>query len=490
MNPSVSHRPAGRPARCPLRPGRVAGLGLLLTLAACGTPLPAEGPTDGLEIPAGWSASDAAGAAAPAAGDASLATWWRRFDDPQMEVLVVQALRASTSVATARATLDQARALRDLADASRAPTLDASASAERGRADGRSTGNELNLGVQANFVVDVFGAGRAAVSAAQADLAADDAGLGDVQVRVAAAVADGYITLRSAQARAAIARDNLDSLEETLQITRWRLQAGLISTLEAEQARAAVEQGRARLPPLRSTVLQTHHALAVLTGQPPAAWPELVDPRVGAEVPQAGDEPALRIPAQVLRRRADVRAVEHRVAAALSRVGQAQAQRWPSFAIGGSLALGAATVGALGSSGAAIGSLLAGVTLPVFDGGALRAQVAVQQAALALARQDYRATVLGALQQVEDVRVALQDDRLRLDSLRQAAAAAATAAALARQRYGSGLVDFQTVLETQRTQFSTQDDLASARADLGRDQVRLFAALGGGWTPDPAPDDR
>jgi outer membrane protein, multidrug efflux system len=464
---------------------RVARLGLPATLGmlvACTSFAPPEALPAAIKIPAGWSSSDAAGVGAPVAGSASLVAWWQRFDDPQLEQLVGSALQANTHIRGAQAALRQAQALRDVTAASLWPALDASASAQRGTAGGHSTGNKLQLGLSADWAVDVFGARRAAVDAGEAEVGASQASLGDVQVQMAAEVALNYILLRTAQTRQQLAVDNLASQSETLQITLWREQAGLVTSLEAEQARAAVEQNRSQLPTLQTSIVQTRHALAVLTGRPPADWPDLVDPRQVAAVPQACDDLALSVPAETLRQRADVRAAEFQVAAALARVGQAQAQRWPSFSIGGSLALSAATVGALGTGSALLGSLLGSVTLPVFDGGALRAQEQVQQAALAQARQTYRAAVLGALQQVEDALVALRGDRLRLASLQLAARAASNAAALARQRYGSGLIDFQTVLETQRTQFSTQDGVATARADVSSDHVRLFTALGGGWT--------
>ena len=130
------------------------------------------------------------------------------------------------------------------------------------------------------------------------------------------------------------------------------------------------------------------------------------------------------------------------------------------------------------------------MSLPLFDGGALRAQSDAQQAALDQARAGHRASVLTALKDVEDALVALQGDRERLARLRAAATAADNAALLARQRYASGLVDFQTVLTTQRTQLSAQDSVASGNADVASDHVRLFKALGGGWTPQPASENR
>jgi outer membrane protein TolC len=189
----------------------------------------------------------------------------------------------------------------------------------------------------------------------------------------------------------------------------------------------------------------------------------------------------LSIPARTLRQRADLRVAEHQVDAAQARVTQAEAQRWPSFSIGGTLGLGSATLGALSSGASIVSSVLASVSLPLWDGGAGVARVAGQQAAVDQARQVYRATALLALRQVEDALAALAGDRERLASLDRAAQAADQAAQLASLRYRAGLVDFQVVLDTQRSRYATQDALASARADVSADQVRLYTALGGGW---------
>jgi NodT family efflux transporter outer membrane factor (OMF) lipoprotein len=306
--------------------------------------------------------------------------------------------------------------------------------------------------------------------------------LGDVQISIAAEIALGYIALRGAQARLAIANDNLASQRETLQITQWREQAGLVTSVEAEQARAATEQTSAQLPALQTSIAQSGHAIAVLIGQPPAALS--MELAAISPVPQAADALTLSIPAETLRQRPDVRAAEHQVSAASARVAQADAARDPRFKLSGSLGLQAMTLGALSSGGSVVTALLAGVSLPIFDGGAGAAQVRAQQAALSQAELAYQYTVLSALQDVEDALVALRGDRDRVQYLQRAATAAANAALMARQRYRSGLVDFQTVLETERTQFNTQTNVAAATADLGLDHVRLYKALGGGWQPD------
>jgi outer membrane protein TolC len=190
---------------------------------------------------------------------------------------------------------------------------------------------------------------------------------------------------------------------------------------------------------------------------------------------------ALLIPTEVLRQRSDVRAAEYQVSVAVAKLSQANAALAPSFKLGGSLGLSALTLGALTDGASVAAAVLAGMSWPVFDGGGARAQVRGQQAALLQADAAYRATLLTALTEVEDALVALRGDRLRLSALQSAAESADTAAVLARQRYGSGLVDFSVVLETQRSRLASQDGVASTQAAISSDHVRLYKALGGGW---------
>jgi NodT family efflux transporter outer membrane factor (OMF) lipoprotein len=415
--------------------------------------------------------------AAPPAS--TLASWWLRFDDPLLVRLVDQALVANSSVKIAQGALQQARAQRDVAAAALWPVLGASASAQHNTVGRQDSSNSFRVGLDASWELDLFGVNRSGLNASEAGALASAAGLGEVQITVAAEVALNYLALRGGQARLAIAEANLASQIETLQITEWRLQAGLVASLDAEQARAQAEQTRAQLPALRTGIDNGSHALAVLIGQPPAALAATL--AVIAPIPSASADLALSIPAETLRQRPDVRAAEYQVNAALARVSQANAARAPNFRLGGSLGLNALTVGALGHGASLLSSVLASIAMPLFDGGALRAQVRAQQAALVQARGSYQATVLLALQEVEDALVALRGDRERLLHLQAAAEAAGNAALMAQQRYGSGLVDFQVVLETQRTQLNTQDGVAGARADLGADHVRLYKALGGGW---------
>lgn len=458
-------------------------LALPLLLAACAHQRPVGGST-GLELPAHWGGSVSA-ATMPAT---DLAAWWLRFGDAELSRQVEIALQASPSVQSALAALRQSRALADVAAAGLLPSLDGSAGAQRTHTRAQGGANAFNLGLAASWEPDLFGGARAGVSAAEADARAAQMSLANVQVALAAEVALAYIDLRSAQTRLAIAQSSLATQEDTLQIARWRSQAGLVSSLDVEQAITAAEQTRASVPQLQTTLAQARHRLAVLSGRAPGELGDLAGlAGLGsAPVPLPPDDLALAFPADTLRQRPDVRQSEARVEAAWARLAQADATRYPTLGLSGSLGLQALTLGTLTSSGSVVRSIVASLSAPLFDGGVIAGNIRAQEAALEQARADYRSSVLTALQDVEDALVALQGDRERSLSLATAAQAAANADVLARQQYQAGLVDFRTVLETQRSLLSAQDGAASVRASLAADHVSLYKALGGGWQPELA----
>jgi multidrug efflux system outer membrane protein len=458
----------------------------VLVMAGCAVPAPPGRVATAVVVPVAWSQAPQPRSTTP------LAQWWQRFNDPVLVDLINEALAANTSVRTAVAALAQSRALSDVQAAGLLPSLSAQASAQRNRAgnvQGNATvGNAFKAGFDASWEPDVFGGKRSSFAASNADRDASVASLGDVQVSIAAEVAVNYVQLRGLQARLVVANANLQSQLETLQITRWRNQAGLVTDVEVEQARADVAQTQAQIPLLQKSSAQAQHSIAALTGRAPLDLQVQLaaSPQQANAVQTPADDLVLAFPRDTLRQRPDVRAAEAKVNAAFYRVAQADAQRYPKFQLGGSLGLSAMTLGSLTNGSSVVASLLASMAAPIFDGGAARAQVRAQQAALLQAGAGYDAAVLTALKDVEDALTALANDRLRLQSLRTAASSAQTAAVLASQRYRSGLVDFQVVLLTQRTALTTQDGVASSASDLNADHVRLYKALGGGWVPTTA----
>lgn len=462
------------------------------SLAACSHTTRMAAQPQNLPVPAEWANTTApatAPAAAPAtalASDASaapaldLAQWWQGFGDAQLVTLIEQALAANPSIVSAQAAVQQARAQVEVQRAGLLPSLDASAGARRSQQGVADASNSYTVGLDASWELDLWGRKRNLVQAGQENLAATQASLYAAHVSLSAEVALHYIQLRNAQERLRIAQHNLALQAQTEQMTRWRVQAGLAASLDAEQARQTLAQTAAQIPSLQASVRQTQHALAVLTGQAPAALLEaLAQP---APVPAAPPTWAMRLPADTLRQRPDVQAQEHRVQAALANLSAQERANFPTLRLSGSLGVSALTLGALSDGASVARSIAASLAAPIFDAGANRAQIAAQQAAVVQARQAYRSSVLAALQEVEDALVQLQSDQQRLVHVQVAAEAAGNAQRLAQQRYDSGLIDFRTVLESQRSLLASQDSLASAQAAISTDVVKLFKALGGGWT--------
>ncbi|MDD5029056.1 MAG: efflux transporter outer membrane subunit [Rhodoferax sp.] len=413
-----------------------------------------------------------------AADELLLQPWWQPFNDAVLRQLITQALQTNSTVESARAAVLQARASRQVELASQRPQLTLSGGLTRSGSEGSSSVS-ARAGLDASWELDIFGANRSALANQDAQVVAAQTSLRDVQLTMSAEVALAYIQLRSLQAQLDVAGRNLASQQETLQITQWRAQAGLLTSLEVEQALAATAQTSALLPSLSSNLAKARHSLATLTGKQPTELDTQLQP-VQA-VPRAPAAIADVIDADRLRQRADVRAAEARVTAALASVDAANAARYPSFRLGGSVGLTALTLAGLSKGASVATTVLASMTAPLFDGGAGLARVEVQKATLLQAQASYRGTLLTALKDVEDTMVSWRNDQQRINSLQQAASAANNAALLANNRYTSGLVDFQTVLQTQRTLLSAQDSLASVQADQSADYVRLVKAIGGTW---------
>jgi NodT family efflux transporter outer membrane factor (OMF) lipoprotein len=330
---------------------------------------------------------------------------------------------------------------------------------------------------------DVSGAKRKATRAADAAYQASQSDLRNTQVSLAAEVALDYLQLRSYEVRLGIARRNEASQSETLQLVEWRNQAGLASSVEVEQARANRDQTRAQIPTLEASLAQAQHTLELLVGvEPGSLTAELAR---SSTIPSPPDELAIGIPADALRQRPDVRAAEQRVAEQNAQVAQQRAARYPTVSLAASLgwqALG----GVLTGGASTLRSLSSGFTQTVYDGGRIRQNIAIQSALQEQAVVNYESTVLKALKEVENAILAFAKNGERLAALSTAAEAARNAAQLAQNRYAAGLIDFQTVLDTQRTVLNLEDSVATTQADRTTAVVQLYQAMGGGWSETPA----
>lgn len=425
-----------------------------------------------------------------------LANWWQQFNDPLLTDLIARATTGNLDIAVSEARLRQARESLVQAKASLLPTVTGSAS-ETHTAEYTKTavvggipqlgGNyafdTLSLGADASWQADIFGGNRRSVEASRASAGSAQFQLIGVRTSVAGEVASNYIAARLAQARLAIARDTLRTQDDNLDIAGWRVQAGLASSLDEEQARAQRAQTAATIPQFDTDFTSAVNRLGVLTGQAPGALRAALE--VPGAIPRGPDGVAVGIPADTLRQRPDVRAAERDLATATAQIGVAQAQLYPALTITGNLATEGSKFSGL--TDLITSSLFAGLSQTIFDGGRLRSEVRAARANTDAAFATYKSTVLTGLEDVENGMQAVDSAKRQQVELAIARDASNNAAIFARSQYRTGLTDFVTLLQSEQSLLSARDALASSEASQATALVQLYLALGGGWQPDAAP---
>ncbi|MCK5940583.1 MAG: efflux transporter outer membrane subunit, partial [Planctomycetes bacterium] len=335
--------------------------------------------------------------------------------------------------------------------------------------------------LDAAWELDLWGRVRRSVEAADADLQASQFELQAAALSVAAEVARTYVDLRAAQRRLAIARSNLQLQQQTLELVQARLSSGLVGERDVAQARTNVETTRARLPQLEAGAATAANRLVTLLGGEPEALPDglLGDP-AAAYLPKLPSSVAIGAPADLLRRRPDVRRAERAFAAEVARIGAVEAERYPRFSLSGQIGLAANSAKGLFDSGSDVSGFGPAVSWNLLDGGRLRHRVLAQEATAEAARIAFEQSVRLAVEEVENAMVALGRERARGASLAAAAEEARRASQLARTQYREGLTDFQAVLDSERVVATVEDDLASSDAAVASNLITLFKALGGG----------
>ena len=424
----------------------------------------------------------------------ALKHWWQTFNDPILTSLIQQAQTGNRDLFQAEARIREARARRQLAVANLLPTSSINASASQSGSS--EAANNINVPgfdltndlysntLDASWELDIFGKRRRSLESSAASLQASEEDLRDVLVSLCAEVALNYVDVRGYQQRLAITEANLAAQQETFDITYWREQAGLVSGLDLVQAKLTLENTRASLPSLRSSLEQAKHRLAALLGNPPAALQTLLDK--SAAIPVATAQIMTGIPADVLRQRPDIRRSERKLAAQTAQIGVAEAARYPSFNLSGSIGVESLLTSNLYTASAKTFQMAASSAWVLFDSGRIRSNVAIQTALQEQALGAYQATVLTALRDVENALTAYTQEQQRRTALQASVQAGISAMALANEQYQSGTVDFQRVLDSQRSLLSAQTQLATSEAEIAANVVRLYKALGGGWQTEQA----
>jgi len=412
-----------------------------------------------------------------------LALWWKQLKDPELDSLIDRAIKGNIDLRIAAARVAQARALEKAQRSTLFPTLSLVGAFGHNRnlipiGPGYETDN-LQSALNATYDMDLFGANRKAVSASTADARSAEEGRRDSLVVVTGEVARAYAELRGIDRRLAITRATIATQSDTLHLTQVRAEAGLATQLDVAQQTTQLSTTQAAEPALQAARVQTVQRIAVLLGlQPEALLDEL---KVPGDLPTVPPVISAGLPSDLLSRRPDVRRAEADVVAAAARLGVAKADLFPKFTITGlsgrqgdgfgGIALGAANFFSVGPA----------ISLPMFTGGRIRANIAANDARVQEARARYEGAMLKALEDVENALSNYAREEERRTKLAAAADASRTAVHLAHELYSRGLADFLSVLDAQRQQYATEDALAQSQTAIVTNVVALYKALGGSW---------
>ncbi len=415
--------------------------------------------------------------------------WWSEFNDPILDVLVAEALASSPDLKEAAYRVLEARARRGITRADRLPNLDATSDYSYRRISGNASPFSLlnqdafnfgGLGFRTAWQLDIWGKYQRAIEAASAEIQVSENDRVGVMLTLQSDVASTYIQIRALQSRLGVAEENLQLQRRILKIAEQRVVAGLSSPTDAEQARASLYGIEAQIPTLVTQLQQTENRLSVLLGKPPENLSEQWQPV--ADIPLPAGDPLVGVPAHLLRRRPDVRSAERSLAAETARVGVAVADLYPQIALNGTLSVDATKASRLFTAPSLAHDIGPSLSWKLLYFGQVRNQIAAQEARVKQALWRYRSIVLSAVEEVENALIAYRQEQQRIEALEKAVAAANRAVELALKNYRQGLVRFQTVLDSQRTQLSLQDQLVVSKANLATERIALYVALGGGWT--------
>lgn len=423
--------------------------------------------------------------------------WWTTFNDPGLSSLIERAAAANLDVKQAVLRISEARAQRDATAGGRWPQLSANAALQRQRisentlmgaqlAAAAKSGAPLSnpydqyqLGVDVSWEIDLFGRVRRSVEAANADTEASSEDRHAVLLSLCGEVAQNYLALRGEQLSLSITRDSLTTERDLLELTQQRRSVGLANDLDVSNAAALVATSEAQVPTLERQVTQSINQLSQLLGREPAALRAELE--MEQAVPSAPPQISLGVPADLARRRPDIRRAEARLHAATARAGVAAADLFPRLSLGASAGWQAQDAGDLTEWASHFFSVGPRLELPIFNGGQRRATVRLQDVREQEAALDYQRTVLASLHEVENALAAYKTEQTRRDALTTAVAHNQDAVELARQRYQSGIASFLEVLDAERSLQQNQLQLAQSTTTVSTNLVALYKALGGGW---------
>lgn len=416
-----------------------------------------------------------------------LSRWWTVFGDPVLDSLIAQAEQQNLSLRAAGARITEARARRGITVGNLFPQFQEAAgsySANKISTQLPRVGDQYfqrwEAGFNAAWELDLWGRFRRSIEAADAELDASVADFEDVLVVLLADVSANYVQYRTFQERIRVARTNVEIQEKSFQLATDKFNAGATTERDVQQAKQVLEQTRAAIPQLEASKRQAANALCVLLGIPVTD----LAARLGAErtIPVAEPELALGIPADLLRRRPDVRRFERLAASQSALIGVAKADLYPRLSILGSIGVQAEDFdGLFKTPGSIAGSIGPAFHWDILNYGRIGNNVEIQKARFEQAVANYQEAVLRANRETEDAVIGFLKSQERTRSLEQSVAAAQRTVDISYDQYREGIIDFTPVFLFEGTLAEQQDQLALARGEIALSLVEMYRALGGGW---------
>ena len=463
----------------------------LVALVGCTVGPDYEPPEFEQEVPDAWkneAAEEIDGPGSP------LETWWTTLNDPELVELIHEARWNNLSVQIAAERVAEARAQLGIATGRYYPDVAVDGSYSRNSVSENSLQiappggiddfDLWNLGVGFGWEIDVFGRLRRGAESARAAMEVSIEDYRDVMVILMADVAANYIEIRTVQDRITYGRANVEAQSDSLQLTKDRFDAGLSPLTDVTQAEYNLANSQAAIPRLESRLAAATNRLAVLLGKPPGAVDDLLTGE--SEIPDPDEKMITGMPADLLRRRPDIRAAERQLASQTALIGVAKADLYPTFSLAGILALESFDTSNFFDSDSVTWSLVPGLRWNIFTAGKIRNNIRVQEARTQQLLLAYEQSVLFALGEVESTMVAYEREKMRRDRLYEAVDASQRTVELVKTQYMSGLTDFLNLLDAQRTLATQQDNYAESEGQVVQNLIALNRALGGGWdAPDP-----
>jgi len=412
-------------------------------------------------------------------------SWWQLYSDPQLREFIEIALEENKDLLRALEGIYEFQSQLTVTRADQFPFINGDGSVSRGRksriaAPDARTDTFFGLAANISFEVDLWRRFARATEAARADLLQTEADYRSVVISLVSSVASAYFQLRDFDAQLAVSRRTVVTRAESLRIIQARFDKGTVAELDVNQAEVELAIAEIAVAQFERGVAQTENALGVLVGRNPGPIERglQLDKQLNLPEIPAG------LPSELLQRRPDVIAAEQALAAETARIGVAEALRWPSISLTGSLGAISDELTSINTNEAKVWNLAAAFLAPLFNAGRLKAQAEAQRARAEQALRGYEATILQAFREVEDALVAVRTFRVEHKARERQVAAARNAARLSRARYEGGVVDYLEVLDSERSLFTAELGESSARQQSLTAVVRLFKALGGGWDPE------